>query len=248
MRFFVLAALLFGSVAPLTAQSGANWSYQGKTGPMVWGRLDPAYRACSKGQAQSPIDIRSTHLDKNLEPLRFHFVAGPMTLVNTGNGIVARPDPGSTIVANGVRYQLGEIDFHIPSEHTVKGHLADMEVDMVYRSDDGKEAVVAVFLNRDWGVPNALLATLWAYLPIQPHTSAKVNDLVSAGGFLPADRSYWTYAGSDLEPPCAEGVRWYVLQQELSLSREQFRALESLYKLNTRPTQDAHGRSIEANE
>ena len=25
------------------AQSGANWTYEGKTGPLVWGKLDPAY-------------------------------------------------------------------------------------------------------------------------------------------------------------------------------------------------------------
>lgn len=248
MRFFVLAALLFGSTALCAAQGVVDWSYQGKTGPTVWGRLDPAYRTCSKGQEQSPIDIRSTHLDKSLEPLRYHFIAGPMTLVNTGNGIVAHPYPGSTMVADGVRYQLVEIDFHIPSEHAIKGRLADMEVDLVHRSDDGKQAIVAVLFNRDWGVPNALLSTLWAHLPTQPHTTAKVNEMVNAGGFLPSDPGYWTYTGSQLEPPCAEGVRWYVLQQDLSVSREQFRALESLYKLNTRPAQDAHGRRIEANE
>ena len=65
---------------------------------------------------------------------------------------------------------------------------------------------------------------------------------------MPADRSYWTYIGSEVTPPCAEGVRWYIFAEDLSISREQFRAFTNLYRMNTRPIQDAHGRRIEANE
>jgi len=70
-----------------------------------------------KGHQQSPLDIRNTHRDKSLQPLEFHYVAGPMTLENTGRGIIARVDPGSDMVANGIRYHLVELDFHHPSEH-----------------------------------------------------------------------------------------------------------------------------------
>jgi carbonic anhydrase len=247
MRATVFAALLLG-VSTLGTAQNANWTYEGKTGPIVWGKLDPTYQACSKGHEQSPLDIRNTHLDKSLQPLEFHYIAGPMTLENTGRGIIARVDPGSVMVANGVRYHLVELDFHHPSEHPIKGKLSDMEVDLIHRSDDGKVAIVAVRLNQDQGFPNALLSTLWAHLPTKPGTSAKVTDMVSAGGLLPAGRGYWTYIGSMVTPPCAEGVRWYVFQEDLSISRQQFRAFANLYKLNTRPIEDPHGRKIEANE
>jgi len=72
MRLSAIAALLYVSTALCAAQSGANWTYEGKTGPIVWGRLDPSYQACSKGHEQSPLDIHSTHLDKSLQPLEFH--------------------------------------------------------------------------------------------------------------------------------------------------------------------------------
>jgi carbonic anhydrase len=39
-----------------------------------------------------------------------------------------------------------------------------------------------------------------------------------------------------------------VLEQELSISRAQLRAFAALYKINSRPLQDTHGRRIEANE
>jgi len=185
MRLFVPAVFVFGFATLSAAQNGANWTYEGKTGPLVWGKLDPTYEACSKGHEQSPIDIRGARLNKSLAQLEFHFIAGPVTLENTGRGIVAHVDPGSSMVAGGERYHLIELDFHHPSEHPVKGKLSDMEVDLVFHSDDSKTAIVAVRLDQDRGFPNALLATLWEHLPTRPGTSTKVADMVSAGGSYP---------------------------------------------------------------
>jgi carbonic anhydrase len=247
MRILLISALVIPATLA-AAQNGANWSYEGHTGPLVWDRLDPAYRACGKGHEQSPLDIRGARLNKSLTPLEFHYIAGPMTIENTGRGIVVHVDPGSWMEAAGVRYRLEELDFHHPSEHPVKGKLSDMEIDLVHRSEDGKEAIVAVRLNEGRGNPNALLATLWDHLPMKPGTQTRVADMLSAGALLPADRGYWTYVGSDVTPPCTEGVRWFVFEEDLGLSREQRRVFESLVRMNTRPVQDAHGRKIEANE
>ena len=93
------------------AQSGANWDYAGKTGPLAWGRLDPAYQACSKGHEQAPIDIHGAHLNKKLQPIEFHYLAASVELENTGNLIVAHVKPGSYIVAEGVRYDLQQFEF-----------------------------------------------------------------------------------------------------------------------------------------
>jgi carbonic anhydrase len=71
---------------------------------------------------------------------------------------------------------------------------------------------------------------------------------VNPGGLLPPDRGYWTYVGSLTIPPCAEGVRWIVFEQDVPISRDQLRAFTNLFKVNTRPLQDPHGRRIEANE
>jgi carbonic anhydrase len=248
MRTLVVIAVVVSATTLAAAQDGANWNYEGKTGPLVWYRLDPAYQACSKGHEQSPLDIRGARLNKALQPLRFHYIAGPMTLENTGRGIVAQVDPGSWMEADGVRYELKELDFHRPSEHPVRGKLSDMEVDLVHRSADGKEALVAVRLNQDRGAPNALMATLWDHLPKTAGAKTRVTDMVSAGGLLPSDPGYWTYVGSEVTPPCTEGVRWFVFEEDLSMSREQLRVFTSLYRMNTRPEQDAHGRRIEANE
>jgi carbonic anhydrase len=248
MRIPVLAALALCVASLAAAQSTTPWDYEGKRGALAWGKLDPAYRACSQGHEQSPIDIRGAHLNKALQPIEFHYIAGPVTLENNGRTIVAHVDPGSYIVVGGVHYDLTGFDFHHPSEETVKGKLTDMEVHLMHKSADGKQVVVAVRLTEDRGDANAILATLWPHLPTTAGATEKVADMISAGGLLPTDRGYWTYMGSLTTPPCTEGVRWFVFEQELSLSRSQLRTFAALFKVNTRPLQDAHGRRIEGTE
>jgi carbonic anhydrase len=197
---------------------------------------------------QSPIDIRGARLNKALQPIEFHYIAGPVTLTNDGRTIVARVDPGSYIVAAGVRYELVEFHFHHPSEEAVRGKLTDMEVDLLHKSAAGRLAIIAVRLRENLDAPNAVLATLWPHLPKTAGASEKVAEMVSAGGLLPADRGYWSYTGSLSTPPCTEGVQWFVFEQEMSLSRDQLRAYAALFRMNTRALQEAHGRRIEANE
>lgn len=248
MRLSALVVLSFSAATLACAQTGAPWDYAGRRGPLVWGKLDPAYRTCSGGHQQSPIDIRGARLNTALQPLEFHYIAGPVTLENTGNLIVVRVDPGSYMVADGVRYQLERIEFHHPTEEAVRGKLTDLGVEFVHKSADGKMAIVALRLTMDRGGPNAVLAELWPHLPKAANTSQKVTDDVDPAGLFPADRGYWTYMGSLTTPPCTEGVRWFVFENELTLSREQLRAYTAIFRMNSRPLQETHGRRIEANE
>lgn len=243
---FVIAFIMGAGCA--TAQSGANWDYAGKTGPLAWGKLDPAYQACSKGHEQSPIDIHGAHLNKKLQPIEFHYIAGSVEVENTGNLIVAHVRPGSYIVAEGVRYELQQFEFHHPSESAVNGKLTDMDVQLLHKSSDGKMAIIEIRMALDRGAPNAVLAMLWPHLPKAAGAKETVTDMVNPRGFLPADRGYWTYTGSLTTPPCTEGVRWFVLENEISVSLDQIRAYTYLFRLNSRPLQDTHGRRIEANE
>ena len=246
-----LPALLFVFVAMAglgSAQTPAHWDYYGKTGPLGWSRLDPTYKVCADGKEQSPIDIHGAKLNKALRPIEFHYMAASVELENTGNTIRVNVKPGSYIVAGGVRYDLQQFHFHHPGEEAVNGKLTDMDAHLVHKSADGKLAVLAVRLSEDRGDPNALLAALWEHLPTTPGKTEKDTDMVNPGGLLPGDRGYWTYMGSLTAPPCTEGVRWFVFEQPVSISRTQLRTFAALYKINSRPLQDAHGRRIEANE
>lgn len=227
-------------------QGGAAWDYTGKLGPFHWGKLDPAYKTCADGKEQSPIDIRGAHLDKNLQPIEFHYLAGPMTLVNTGHTVQVTAAPGSYIIANGTRYDLVQFHFHHPGEEAVKGTLPDMDVHLVHKSADGKIAVVAVRLME--GNANAVLAALWEHLPKTVGASDKMPDLMSPLGLIPRDPGYWMYEGSLTAPPCMEGVQWFVMERPVELSRGQLRAFGTLYPVNSRMLQSPHGRKVEASE
>jgi len=72
--------------------------------------------------------------------------------------------------------------------------------------------------------------------------------MINPGGFLPADRGYWTYTGSLTAPPCTEGVRWYVYQEPVAISPGQIKEFQTLFRVNSRPLQEVHGRKIEASE
>ncbi|MDR3791834.1 MAG: carbonic anhydrase family protein [Terracidiphilus sp.] len=248
MKLHVLAALLIASASLATAQSSAHWTYDGRTGPINWGKLDPSFQACGKGHEQSPIDIRGAHLNKALQPIEFHYLTGSVTLVNNGHTVQATVRPGSYIVAGGTRYDLVQFHFHHLSEEAVRGKYSDLDVHLVHKSADGKLAVVAIRFNQDLDLPNALLTTLWQHLPKAEGKSDAVTDPVNPGGFLPADRGYWAYTGSLTTPPCTEGVRWFVFEQEMTMSRVQIRAFSALFRVNSRPIQETHGRRIEASE
>jgi carbonic anhydrase len=236
-------------LAAQTAEpNGTAWSYVGKNGPVNWGKLDPAYRACAAGREQSPIDIRGARLNKALKPIEFHYMAATVKVVNNGHTAMAEVKPGSYILVDGVRYDLVQFHFHHPSEEAVKGRLTEMDAHLVHRSADGKLAVVAVRLKEDLNTANTVLATLWAHLPKTTGGEDKTTEMVNPAGLLPADRGYWTYPGSLTTPPCTEGVKWLVMEDTVPVSREQVRTFSLLFKINSRPLQDEHGRKIEASE
>lgn len=244
-----VAAIVLGFAAAVAAaQSGAPWDYSGKTGPLNWGKLDPAWKACSDGHEQSPIDLRGARLNKGLTPIEFHYISAPVMLENDGHALVAHVRPGGYILAGDVRYDLQSFSFHHPGEHPVKGKLTDMDVELLHKSSDGKFVIVVVRMALERGESNAVVAQLWPHLPKTAGSTVKIADYVNAGGFLPADRGYWTYTGSLTTPPCSEGVTWFVLQDAISVSQQQLRDFTSLFHINSRPVQEGHGRRVEANE
>ncbi len=50
--------------------------------------------------------------------------------------------------------------------------------------------------------------------------------------------------GSLTTPPCSEGVRWFVMEDIIELSKAQIEAFTSILHDNNRPTQPLHGRRV----
>lgn len=222
--------------APMCGQAGAGaeWGYEARNGPMVWGSLDQAYSTCALGGEQSPVDLtggRSADLPK----VEFDYRRSGATIENTGHSIQVNPVPGSGIVLDGVRYELRQFHFHHGSEHTVAGKRLPLELHLVHEDARGSLAVVGVLFTQ--GDANDALAPVWAHLPAEPSPTRPIPEELDLAALLPDRRTMWRYRGSLTTPPCTEGVAWAVFAEPLALSAGQIEAFAAIYPNNYRPVQ-----------
>jgi carbonic anhydrase len=241
----VRAAFCLASLPALTFAQEApppRWSYTGPEGPADWGKLDSAFSSCSIGKAQSPIDIKDAK-KADLPALKFDYHAVPLDIIDNGHTIEVNYAPGSTLAVGDKTYTLKQFHFHHPSEEHVNGHAYDMVAHLVHSDSDGHLAVVAVLLKK--GEANSFLEAIWKNIPAQKEKAVDVPGVtINVKDLLPADRGYYTFAGSLTTPPCSEGVTWFVLKQHAWLSSDELAAFSKIYPLNARPVQPLNGREL----
>ena len=221
---------------------GAHWGSAGDIGPSHWGDLSPEYALAKSGREQSPIDISNARATA-LNQIEFSYRPSPLDIVNNGHTIQVNYQKGSYLMVDGVRYDLLQFHFHSPSENTINGSQADLELHLVHADENGELAVVAVMLEE--AAHNAALEVVWTNMPEHEGQQATPNDiLVNAEHLLPDDEGYFRFAGSLTTPPCSEGVCWFVMDTPLSLSNEQIEAFRRIYYGNNRPVQPTYDRVI----
>jgi carbonic anhydrase len=209
------------------------------------------YALCGEGQGQSPIALTSgatsTGLTWSFNYGNTEFAVAHHEhvedLVDNGHTIQVTVEEGSTLTLNGTTYTLKQFHVHTPSEHTIDGKNMPMEVHLVHQDSAGHFAVVGVLVKE--GAANANFAKLVANLP------AAKGDTVTVAGeqmdltmHLPAQEKAYHYVGSLTTPPCSEGVQWLVLQDMITLSKEQIEAFSSRVGPNNRPTQPLNTRTV----
>jgi carbonic anhydrase len=152
-------------------------------------------------------------------------------------------DGASAIVVEGKRYVLAQFHFHAPSEHTIDGRHADMEMHLVHKSEDGQVAVVGVMIRA--GAENLAFAPIWDRLPTPANKERRATATIDAASLLPKDHGHYRYLGSFTTPPCTEGVLWLVLRTPVELSRAQIDQFRAVIEGNNRPVQPRNQRAIE---
>jgi carbonic anhydrase len=265
------AALAFGQPAPAPTW---NQDPDSPIGPSHWG--DIGYTICGSGKNQSPINIVTQAVRPQAGPaIQIGYQESPLGIENLGHTIEIELPSGVTnsLQIGDDSWQLAQYHFHAPSEHSIDGRLADVEVHLVHSNAAGANAVVGVLYNVG-GSPNPLLEKILNSAPTTP------GDEVDAGEANPAElfaglagsqpvpvqlpsaagpanpasiESFYFYDGSLTTPVCSEGVRWFVLTnigQVSSAALSSFHNLISLfpdnegYPNNTRPVQPLNGRII----
>lgn len=234
-----------------SAARPAHWGYEGEHGPTHWATLDPAYAACGKGTAQSPIDITKAgagtanpwKLNYRSTALKIAHNDHVVDIVDNGHTIQVSVDAGSSITTSRNTYQLKQFHFHTPSEHTVDGKSFPMEVHFVHQSADNKFAVLAAFFTE--GPANENVAKLIANFPKAKGDSLRLPEVkLDLALQLPTNTASYTYMGSFTTPPCTENVEWIIFRDPIVASREQLNAFAARLSPNNRPVQPLNGRTI----
>jgi carbonic anhydrase len=259
------------------AEPQVTWTHvtTSPIGPAFWGQDSAAYGTCGTtinsslvevGMRQTPIDIDTTKTTKSSTPvLTFQYLDTPMEVENTGHVVEVVYPAGSTLrlgqlsssSSNSLpqasdEFQLLQFHFHAPSEHTINGKHADLEVHLVHQNQLGDLAVVGVMMNIG-SEYNSLVESIMKLSPLANGSLGMDGVTLNARDLLPDDKSYYMYSGSLTTPPCTEGVRWFLMKNPVTVSPYSVQQMHKIVGLfpsyegfqnNNRPIVPLHGRAV----
>jgi carbonic anhydrase len=236
----LLAFAILAATQAASAQT--HWSYEGEAASANWAKLDPKFVMCGIGKNQSPIDL-AQFTEAELKPMKMRYKAAASEILNNGHTVQVNYAPGSALTVDGREFELKQFHFHSPSENTLNGKHFPLEGHLVHADKDGNLAVVAVIFAE--GKANPLLAKLWKQMPAKKGDKNALPAGMIVSAMLPASRDHYSFNGSLTTPPCSEGVRWLVIKQPASASKEQVeRFSKTLGIENNRPVQPTNARAV----
>uniref|UniRef100_A0A0D9X8S5 Carbonic anhydrase n=1 Tax=Leersia perrieri TaxID=77586 RepID=A0A0D9X8S5_9ORYZ len=224
-------------------------------GPEKWSTLNrPYWDACnnkSKDAEQSPIDLTNERvkLMRNLGNLDYSYRPTNANITNLGYEIEVEftANPGR-LVTSGKTYQLKQLHWHSPSEHTVDGRRYDLELHLVHQDSKKINAVIGILYVI--GNPDPFIRTLEPSIKKIANRKGKSEPIGMVDPSLAKSKDpvYYRYNGSLTTPPCTEGVIWTVFKMTQTVAKYQLDLLRDAvadgYENNARPLQNLNKRNI----
>lgn len=233
----LLVAGAYASEVKHEASNEVHWNYDAH-GPAHWGEFG---ETCQEGKAQSPINIitkETRGIDQTDILTVRESVKTKASIVDNGHAIQVNIDNGGKVNVDGVDYTLVQFHFHGLSEEQINGKHSDLVAHMVHKSAFGSLLVIAVLFDEgktSHQMVQTVIGNVGKTVEINPAT------------LLPKDTEhYYHFMGSLTTPPCSENVKWYVLKEVQSVSKEQVAALRKFYDHNYRPVQPLNTRVVES--
>jgi len=224
------------------AKATAEWSYEGKTGPDQWGKLDAQFNTCSTGLNQSPAPLDST-IHAALKPIRSIQKFTAKDIQRLPHGMRVNFKEGNMMVLDKSAFQLKYMDVHTPSEHQINGQSYPLELQFLHVDNKKNVAMMSVLFKA--GDPSEAMEKLLVQLPKTAGEIALLKARLTPSDWMPTNPQYYRYSGSLTTPPCTEGVRWIIMKSPRQASSEQLKAFaDAIGKPNHRPTQALNGRTV----
>lgn len=195
---------------------------------------------CEAGRLQSPVDLVAPERG-DLPPLDIAWTAGPGLVIDGEHALTVELEAAGPLTLGETPYPLRRIEIRHPAEHTIDGAAHRLEVQLVHRTEDGRLAVVGVFVTP--GAANPALAAMLDALP-ESKMEGRPVEAIDPAKLLPANRERIFYRGSLTTPPCTDAVTWNVLTTPIEASPAQIAAIEARHPINARPVQPLGERTL----
>jgi len=169
--------------------------------------------------------------------VRYHDLSR-VTLVDVGNTLSADLQPGGSVTIDAHPFSLFDTHCHTPSEHTIRGVRADLELHLVHQDTVGAISVVAILFNRAAGThPVDVLIT-------SPGTTDPLDEPFRISSVLPHGSRRFLYKGTRTTPPLTKGVQWVVYEAVQSVGTDALDAFADRYGPNNHPIHPVGDRSV----
>lgn len=273
-RWLIFSAIICGYFFTETeAAGGTDYHYPGE-----WYRTHAKCGQRLIAEKQSPINIDTTKTKYAAMPrLNMSYIHSMEPFdtkywMDGGGFSIIAPGKFETHGAGvtGI-FDLLQFHFHTPSEHTLDGKNAIMEVHLVHAQRGMADpmhtanGLLVVGVMFELGAANDFLEDVMIRME-NNHTVLSKNESKGDGtyhnktglkmtvphleGLLPNDvmERFYKYPGSLTTPPCTEVVNWFVAATFQTMSIEQFIHINRLNGASTitnRPTQPVNARTVQ---
>ena len=147
------------------------------------------------------------------------------------------------LILNDNHYTAKAVTFHTPSEHTIGGLPAEMEMQIRHvEKTTNRTAVVSIMFQK--GRNNTVLGPVFDQMKkagTKPNEGLGPLDLLDV---IPFDPGFVIYPGSLTTPPCTENVLWVIVDKPIEVSLEQINVIRNVVGDNARPIQPRNGRVV----
>ena len=234
-------------------------------------------KSCLEGRRQSPINFPDSESKFDLDKDIFEIISSNYTLIRDYNLTIAynqtvhtiqlTQDQGYIIVKKKniyYRYNVNEIQFHLPSEHTFDGVYGDLEMHIIHKKDVNYSIpsirANLLFVDPDYMNDQLYIAILFMVVDnyvddnistLSVNTLGPIKDF-DLNVYASTNKPFIFYEGSTTMPlpECTENINWVIPVRMEAISRDQIKDfINWIFKTyhskgNSRRTKPLNGRKV----
>ena len=209
---------------------------------------------CTKGNNQSPINIKSKYAKKcnTMCNLSFFYRTSKCNIIRSDNSIILDYDTGSYIMYNNEVFELDKLSFTCPSSHKIDNVDFPGEIQLYHKSSNtGKILIISIFIDINGAFSKSKMF-FDLFIDAIPKYKGEQKTITMTDDWnifniVPENRAFFMYEGSLLNPPCSENITWIIFDDPINCSEKFYNKIKKISK-NTRNIQKLNTRTVYYND